>query len=123
MTLACGSPKIRLIDLEIFDYEVIGVFVIPPPPQQSTPLTERQLGEQAAGECDSGYGCDDKSVFPPDLHPVGMGVLEKVDRLPSFPARVSYNEEGEMQNVENDVVANASYNRTLRWGFVWVSIG
>lgn len=119
-----------MIDLGIFDYEVIGVFVIPLPPQQgqkgephkSTPLAERRLGEQAAGGCDSGYGYDDKSVFPPDLHPVGMGVLEKVDRLPSFPARVSYNEEGEMQNVENDVVANASYNRTLRWEFVWVSV-
>ena len=62
---------------------------------------------------DYGCGYDGDSVFLPDRHLVGVDALEKIDRLPSFPGTVSYNEEEEMQSVENGMVGNASYNRTL----------
>lgn len=130
--LAHGSPKVRSVDLGVFDYEVMGTFAIPLPlqqerkgrPQGSILQVEPRLGGQVVWEYDSDYGCgyDDKSVFPPDRHPVGVGVLEKIDRLPSFPVRISYNEEV-MQNAENDAVANASCNRTLQWGVAWVNVG
>lgn len=67
-----------------------------------------------AGVYDSEFDSDsdDKSVFPPGRHPVGEGVLEKIARRLSFLGMASYNEEV-TPSVENDTVANASYNRTL----------
>ena len=69
------------------------------------------------GEYDSvfDYGCgyDDESVFHPGHRLVGVGASGKIVRLPSFLGTVSCNGEEVMPNVENGVVGNASYNRTL----------
>jgi len=62
---------------------------------------------------DYGCGCDGNSVFLRDHLLVGVGVSEKIDRLPSFLGTVSCNEEEVTPSAENDMVGNASYNRTL----------
>lgn len=115
--------KVHPVDLGIFDHEVKGVFVIPlfpqreREPQKSIPWAEPRFGGQVAGEYDSeydcGYGCDDKRVFPPYHRPVGVGVLEKTVRPPSFPVTASCNEGAVMLSAENDMAENASYDHKL----------
>lgn len=119
------SPKVHPVDLGFFDHEVIRVFVIPlfpqherkQKPQKSIPWAELRLGGQVLGgydsEFDCGYGYDDKQVFPPYRRPVGVDVLGKIVRLPSFLVTVSCNEGAVIPNAENDMVENASYNRKL----------
>ena len=71
------------------------------------------MAEGYDSEFDCGYDYDDKQVFPPYRRPVGVGVLVKIVRPPSFPMTISCNEGAVIQNAENDMVENASYNRKL----------
>lgn len=83
-------------------------------PQKSIPSAGPRLEGQVVGEYDSesDYGYDDKEAFPPYRHPVGVGVLEKIVRLPSSPVTVSCSV-GVMLNALNDAAENAFYNRAL----------
>lgn len=85
--------------------------------QKLAQWAEPRLDGQAVwgydSEFDYGCGYDGESVFLPDRHPVGVGALGKIVRLPSFLGMASCNGEV-MPNVEDGTVANAFYNRTLQ---------
>ena len=123
-TLGHGSLKIHLVGLEAVDRGVGAGVVILPLPQQERKREARNSIQSAeprdegrfVGGCDSefycGCGCDGGSIFLPDRHPVGVGVLGKIVHLPSSLGTVSYNGEV-MLSAENGMVANAPYNHTL----------
>lgn len=81
------------------------------------PRVVPQFGGQVAEEYDSelGYGYDyaDRQTFPPCHRPFGVGVLENIVRLPSFPVTVSCNEGMVISTAGNGMVKNAFYNHTL----------
>lgn len=67
------------------------------------------------------YGYADRQTFPLYRRPVGVGVLGNIVRPPSFPVMISCNEGTVMPTAGNDMAENVFYNRTLWWGFSWVS--